>query len=1043
MFVALIACVGSAFAINVPQGFTVDSVVPSTQFDTPTAIAFTPTGRMFVAEKAGRLWGVTNGVRDAFPIWDGRMEVLDQHDRGFLGLTVDPHYAQNHYVYLMYTVDPDSAGLDTSPEAFGRIVRYQVSFADSTQLVPGSRMVLLGTDWAHGPLISSPSHTIGALRFGNDGMLLASMGDGAQFDYVDGGGNNPNAFLPGRTAITEDIGAYRSQLINSLCGKILRLDPSNGHGVPSNPYWDGNPVSVRSRVYVYGLRNPFRFTVRPGTGNPNAAAGKPGELMIGDVGWYTYEEHNVSAHGGENFGWPCYEGLMPTQQYGGLPQSQRWLCDSLGTSRNPATTFTTAPIITHHTTVGLSTPQFGVGNTALGGTFYSGTLYPTQFRNKYYAIDFGQNWIKIADIDTLGNLVSITDFADQVEGPVDMTVDPFTGDIVYVSIYTGQIRRIRWIGGGSGGNLPPVAKGKALPDVGVAPLTVNFTSAGTYDSNGDSLAYSWNFGDGTGSPLLNPTHLYTIPGEYTATLTVDDHNGGVTSVSMSISVAVSSNFPTTGVLDDFERANGPIGGLWAGDITGLQIVSGQLQQISLSNSLVLGTAPFGPTQEAFVRIARMTPNAPEHNLMLKVQGLSWDTGHIEVRYDGQAGGLFVSTYSPNQGWVGRSSIIPGTLQDGDQLGARAYPTGLVVVYKNGVQLGTGDCSGWDFNANGGRLGLTITGASSSLIDDFGGGDVVLTTNTPPTLQIQRADTTFAVAGDTLNFSALVHDNQDPDSSLTYRWDIDIQHNNHVHPSVHTSTLPTCKYVMINHDDGTGCYFVWKLKVTDTGNLTTRDSVYVFPEIDLSPSPISLTPANPVNTQPTVLSFRERNLGRMPSHYHHWVLLLDGAIAAQGDTLEAGSDSCAFVWASPAPLAAGNHVARVVLDTLSNAGFSSPNVETNENNNASTLSFSVAATLAVGDGAPRALALSNAWPNPAVGRASFALELPAPASVDLAIHDLQGRAVWHQGARSLGAGRWPLEWPGTDASGSRAAAGVYMARVRVNGQELTRRFVLLP
>jgi hypothetical protein len=79
----------------------------------------------------------------------------------------------------------------------------------------------------------------------------------------------------------------------------------------------------------------------------------------------------------------------------------------------------------------------------------------------------------------------------------------------------------------------------------------------------------------------------------------------------------------------------------------------------------------------------------------------------------------------------------------------------------------------------------------------------------------------------------------------------------------------------------------------------------------------------------------------------------------------------------------------------------------------------------------------------VGRASFALELPAAASVDMAIHDLQGRAVWHQGARSLGAGRWPLEWPGTDASGSRAAAGVYLARVRVNGQELTRRFVLLP
>ena len=103
---------------------------------------------------------------------------------------------------------------------------------------------------------------------------------------------------------------------------------------------------------------------------------------------------------------------------------------------------------------------------------------------------------------------------------------------------------------------------------------------------------------------------------------------------------------------------------------------------------------------------------------------------------------------------------------------------------------------------------------------------------------------------------------------------------------------------------------------------------------------------------------------------------------------------------------------------------------------------VAATLAVGDGAPRELALSNAWPNPAQGRASFTLELPQASMIELAVHDLQGRAVWRQAARSLGAGRWTLDWPGTDASGSRAAAGVYLARVRVDGQEFTRRFVLL-
>ena len=78
---------------------------------------------------------------------------------------------------------------------------------------------------------------------------------------------------------------------------------------------------------------------------------------------------------------------------------------------------TTATIITHHAATTLSVPQGIIGNAALGGTFYEGALYPPQFQNKYFAIDFGQNWIKVADIDTLGNLVSLVDFADQTSCP--------------------------------------------------------------------------------------------------------------------------------------------------------------------------------------------------------------------------------------------------------------------------------------------------------------------------------------------------------------------------------------------------------------------------------------------------------------------------------------------------------------------------------------------------------------------------------------------------------------------------------------------------
>ena len=68
------------------------------------------------------------------------------------------------------------------------------------------------------------------------------------------------------------------------------------------------PASNASRVWVLGLRNPFRWSFVPGTGSTDPAAGDPGLLLLGDVGWSTWEELNLSRTGGENFGWPCYEG---------------------------------------------------------------------------------------------------------------------------------------------------------------------------------------------------------------------------------------------------------------------------------------------------------------------------------------------------------------------------------------------------------------------------------------------------------------------------------------------------------------------------------------------------------------------------------------------------------------------------------------------------------------------------------------------------------------------------------------------------------------
>jgi glucose/arabinose dehydrogenase len=104
------------------------------------------------------------------------------------------------------------------------------------------------------------------------------------------------------------VGAYRAQLVGSHAGKLLRLDPITGNGVPSNPFYDpGAPRSARSRVWAMGLRNPYRFARRPESGSHDPNDADPGSLYIGDVGWDTWEDIQVATVGGRNFGWPVFE----------------------------------------------------------------------------------------------------------------------------------------------------------------------------------------------------------------------------------------------------------------------------------------------------------------------------------------------------------------------------------------------------------------------------------------------------------------------------------------------------------------------------------------------------------------------------------------------------------------------------------------------------------------------------------------------------------------------------------------------------------------
>jgi glucose/arabinose dehydrogenase len=429
-----------ARAVVLPPGF-VSEAVPFT-FDVPTKIAFLPGGGLLVAEKGGIVYVVRGAQR--WPLWVHEEEVLNTDDRGLLGIAVDPHFSVNRRLYFLYTVDPDSNGieLDNYDDTFARLVRYEVSAIDSNAIDESTRTVLIGATWREGFPSGSGTHTIADLAWGADGSLLVSAGDGAHFEQMDAGGLDPGLFTAGRTDPAEDIGAFRAQDLGSLDGKVLRVDPASGLGYPSNPYFDGDPASHRSRVWSYGLRNPFRITRRPGTGSSNPANGDPGTLYIGEVGWNTWEEVDVARAPGENFGWPCFEGPNPDSSYQAASPAHHG-CGTLGTPANPA--LATGPLAAfHHVEPALSLPPGSRGRVIGGGVFHTGPGYPAPYQGGYFFGDYLRNWIKVMKTDANDRLVQLLDFATAADGPVSFATDPVSGDVYYVAIATGEVRRIRY-----------------------------------------------------------------------------------------------------------------------------------------------------------------------------------------------------------------------------------------------------------------------------------------------------------------------------------------------------------------------------------------------------------------------------------------------------------------------------------------------------------------------------------------------------------------------------------------------------------------------
>jgi glucose/arabinose dehydrogenase len=428
-----------AYAAAAPKaapGFVVENAIPGSHIEAPVALAFTPDGRLLVADVPGRIWVIANGVQLPTPMWAHESEVEINGDCGLLGMALDPAFATNRRLYLFYAVDPDSNGADDDTLHFGRLVRYEVSASDPNRIDESTRTVLLGTSWSDGVPNYSGTHSVGALRFASDGTLLVSMGEGARWDMADPGGLSSGLFEPGYAPLAWDRGAFRAQDLDVPGGKILRIDPATGHGLPSNPFWTGDPGAVRSKVWAYGLRNPFRFCVRPGTGSTDASAGAPGTLYVGDVGWNLWEELNVVGAGGQDFGWPFREGARVNAPYAALAPPF---------AGNAAPGPLTDPTLAlYHPSADTNGVFAARANSITSGLFYEAQQFPAPWRGRFVFGDFYRGWIHAARFDAQDRLVTSDLLASGMNGPVDFAVEPSTGWLYVACIIDDRVRRIRW-----------------------------------------------------------------------------------------------------------------------------------------------------------------------------------------------------------------------------------------------------------------------------------------------------------------------------------------------------------------------------------------------------------------------------------------------------------------------------------------------------------------------------------------------------------------------------------------------------------------------
>jgi cytochrome c len=515
-----------AKAQQVPEENRFSKVVLGYFFNEPTEMTILPDGRIIFIERKGRV-KLYDSSKDSITVIN-TFHVWSREEDGMMGITKDPNFAQNNWLYIYYSHPERSSNILSRFEFKNGSI--DMNSEKEMLEVPVQRQTCC--------------HTGGSLAFGPGGNLFLSTGDNTSPFESDG--YSPSDEREGRAPFDAQKSSANT---NDLRGKILRIhpEPDGTYTIPEGNLFPKGEDKTRPEIYVMGNRNPYRISVDQKTGwlywgEVGPDAGNDSDTR----GPRGYDELNQAKAPGF-FGWHYFVGInyayaeydFDKKTAGPRHDAAKPINNSPNNTGKLELPAVSPPFIYYPYAVSPDFPLMKTGgrNAMAGPIFYAENYknatgrFPDYFEGKVIIYEWMRNWMRLLTLDKEGRIMDIEPFMDgtQFNNMIDMEFGP-DGKLYILEYGT------KWFGENMDARLvridynkdnrAPIAKLKADKVSGAVPLAVNFSSKETNDPDGDKLSYELVIGDKIQTSATGDFQFtFDKPGVYRPKLNVSDAKG--------------------------------------------------------------------------------------------------------------------------------------------------------------------------------------------------------------------------------------------------------------------------------------------------------------------------------------------------------------------------------------------------------------------------------------------------------------------------------------------------------------------------------------